>query len=250
MAKRSSQKRRFALITGAAGGIGTALVRGFADAGYSVIATDIKPVKDARHFIKQDLEALSDDRVARAFQQQVAEIVDDGHLAALVNNAALQIVKPVKEVTTAEFARSLAINTTAPFALVRMLLPELERAGGSVVNISSIHGALTKPHFVAYATTKAALTGLTRALAVELGARVRINAIAPAAIATPMLEAGFVGRGAARRSLADMHPVGRVGDPAEVASLAVFLASDQARFINGAIVELDGGISSRLHDPS
>jgi NAD(P)-dependent dehydrogenase (short-subunit alcohol dehydrogenase family) len=118
-----------------------------------------------------------------------------------------------------------------------------------VINIGSIHARRTKPEFVAYATSKGALETLTRALAVELGSRARVNAISPAAIDTPMLRAGFEGQTQNYEALAQCHPAGRIGTPVELAELALFLASDSALFQNGSIVDFSGGNSGRLHDP-
>jgi NAD(P)-dependent dehydrogenase (short-subunit alcohol dehydrogenase family) len=109
---------------------------------------------------------------------------------------------------------------------------------------------LTKPNFSAYATSKSALEGLTRALAVELGSSVRVNAIAPAAIETPMLQAGFEGNPDGLTQLANHHPSGRLGQAGEVAQLAHFIAQFPSRFLNGAVLGLDGGIAARLHDPA
>lgn len=130
------------------------------------------------------------------------------------------------------------------------MLPQLEQARGSVINISSIHARLTKAHFVAYATSKAALSGMTRAMAVDLGGRVRVNAIEPAAIATDMLKAGFAGQPEQFALLEACHPQGRIGTPAEVAALALAIADGELRFLHGACVAMDGGISGRLHDPA
>ncbi|HNC04229.1 MAG TPA: SDR family oxidoreductase, partial [Agitococcus sp.] len=156
---------------------------------------------------------------------------------------------PVEQLTLESFQISQNVNVTAPFLLIKALLPELEKVKGSIINIASIHAQLTKPEFVAYATSKSALVGLTQALAVEVGARVRVNAISPAAIATPMLQAGFEGNAAAYTALKSHHPCGDIGVPEEVANLAVFLASNQARFINGANISINGAIGARLHDP-
>ena len=244
----------YALITGVCGGIGSALAHAFSEAGYRVIGTDVAPRPDqlrVDHFLSADLAVLADSTAAtEEFAGLVRDIVSDGQLAVLVNNAAVQIVKPLTDLSQEEFVKTLAVNVVLPFVLVRALLPELAKAGGSIVNISSIHASLSKPGFVAYATSKAALSGLTRALGVEIGAQVRVNAIAPAAIETPLLQAGFSGRKHDYDSLAGMHPVGRIGRPGEVADLAVFLASERAQFINGAVFEIDGGIGSRLHDPA
>ena len=251
----------FALITGAAGGLGQALCRRFEEAGYRVIGLDrVHGAARCEAFVEADLEAMC------ASPEGLASVLDrirgplsttnkqDGGpvkpgLAVLVNNAACQVLGPVEALSVADWQRSLCVNLLAPFLLTQGLLPELMRARGSVINITSVHAKVTKPGFCCYATSKAALEGMTRSMATELGTRVRVNAIAPAAIATPMLEAGFAGRGEARRQLGEMHPVGRIGQPEEVAECALFLASPRAGFINGAVLRADGGISSRLHDP-
>ena len=134
--------------------------------------------------------------------------------------------------------------------MVQTFLSRLEEARGAVVNIGSIHATQTKPRFVAYSTSKAAIAGLTRALAVDLGGRLRVNAIHPAAIRTPMLEAGFAGQSEDRRLLDTFHPAGRIGEPEEVARLAVFLASESSGFLTGSCFGLDGALSARLHDPA
>jgi NAD(P)-dependent dehydrogenase (short-subunit alcohol dehydrogenase family) len=125
----------------------------------------------------------------------------------------------------------------------------LEVAAGAVVNIASIHATLTKPEFVAYATSKAALVGMTRDMAVELGKRVRVNAICPGAIDTDMLRAGFEGKEHEFRLLEKAHPTGSIGTPDDVAKLAVFLASPNNAFFTGGVYSIDGAIGARLHDP-
>jgi NAD(P)-dependent dehydrogenase (short-subunit alcohol dehydrogenase family) len=169
-------------------------------------------------------------------------------LTCLVNNAAFQVMAPVNELTASDWQESMNINVTAPFLLVQALLPLLEAARGSVINTTSVHAKLTKPNFVAYATTKAALEGLTRALAVETGSRVRVNAIAPAAIATSMLRGGL-SDDVGLNSLANFHPTQTIGGVEDVAEIAVCLAHRKNNFLNGAVVGLDGGIGARLHDP-
>jgi len=239
-----------ALITGAAGGIGRALCEGFRQAGYRVIATDQLAQSAGSVNIALDLGRLVADLGYRS--QGVAAIVaalDGDGLDVLVNNAAIQLLGPVTELTIESFRLSQDVNVIAPFLLIQALLAALETAGGNVINIGSIHGRLTKPGFAAYATSKAALHGLTQALAVEIGARVRVNTIAPAAITTPMLLAGFADNPHGLAALKTYHPSGDIGRPAEVAQLALFLASDHARFINGGMFNVDGGIGSRLHDP-
>lgn len=239
-----------ALITGATGGIGRALCSVFRADGYYVIATDRALPDQGNINIAIDLAELVLDAEYRQNKlAQIAKALSASGLNVLVNNAALQVIAPVERLSLDSFRRSQDINVTAPFLLTQALLGRLEQARGSVINIASIHARLTKPEFVAYATSKTALLGLTQALAVELGARVRVNAISPAAIATDMLKAGFEGRPEAYAELEAHHPSGRVGTPDEVAKVALFLASDQACFINGANIGIDGAIAARLHDP-
>lgn len=244
---------KVAIITGAAGGIGRALCDAFTTDGYGVIAVDIRrpdPLGRTTTYVELDLDRYCcEPEYRRTADAHLRDAVADRSVAALINNAAVQILKPTDALTTEDWSSTLNVNLLAPFLITQALLKELEAAAGAVVNISSIHAKQTKPEFVAYATSKAALNGLTRSLAVDLGGRVRINAICPAAIATPMLVEGFAGREAALDQLGKMHPAGRIGEPKEVAALALFLASDAARFITGAEIMLDGGIHTRLHDP-
>ena len=224
-----------ALVTGAAGGIGRAIANRLASDGYQVMALD----KD-----DLDLAQVARDGVPATLRERIGERLD-----VLVNNAAVQHLAGTSAITPEAWADTLAVNLTAPFRLVQDLLPALNAAHGRVVNITSIHARLTKPGFAAYATSKAALEGLTRALAVDLAPAVRVNAVAPAAVETPMLRAGFEGRPDALAKLASYHPAGRLGRPEEIADAVAFLASPSCGFATGATLEITGGIGARLHDP-
>jgi NAD(P)-dependent dehydrogenase (short-subunit alcohol dehydrogenase family) len=241
-----------AVITGCAGGIGSALCRVFRGAGYRIVGLDIRNAgPDCDAYVQTDLERLCiDEEYRRDLTTRIVAAVAGAELHVLLNNAAVQILGGSDELTAAEWRRTLDVNLLAPFLLTQGLLAQLEATRGSVINISSIHAFLTKPGFVAYATSKAALTGLTRSMAVDLGARVRVNAICPAAVATPMLLEGFKGNQAGLEALAIMHPSGRIGTPDEVANVALFLASPAAGFISGSVLWVDGGIGGRLHDPA
>jgi len=243
---------RAAVVTGAQGGIGVALCKAFKEAGYYTVGIDIseadQDICDAA--IRADLNAAAEDAErGRRLLDEVRTAVGERDLAVLVNNAAVQILKASDELALAEFRESLNVNLLAPFILSQGLLDLLEASSGAIINIGSIHARLTKPGFVAYATSKAALEGMTRAMAVDLGSKVRVNAIAPAAIETEMLKAGFEGDQGGYDALMECHPVGRIGEVSEVAEAALFLASDRAGFINGSVFSIDGGISARLHDP-
>ncbi len=244
---------RTVLITGATGGIGEALCAEFSNRGYFVIATDKTEPKNKLNcnvFIRFDLEeACQSPQALKNFVAEVRKHLKNGELHTLVNNAALQILAPTAQIATDDWSRTLNVNLTAPFLLIQSFLDELASADGSVVNVASIHAKATKPGFVAYATSKAALVGLTQALAVDLGSKVRVNAISPAATATSMLLAGFEGKDNLYKDLKDMHPIKRIAEPVEVAQAAVYLASSEASFITGATLDVDGGIRVRLHDP-
>lgn len=245
-------QRRAALITGLAGGIGGALGRVFREAGYRVVGLGRSSPGDdvCDAFVEADLAVLGrDESATAALWPRVEAALEGATLAVLVNNAAVQHLGGAGELSWSQWQDTLAVNLSAPFALARACLPALRDARGCIVNIGSVHAQSTKPGFAAYATSKAALHGLTRALAVDLGPEVRVVALAPAAIDTPMLRAGFEGRPEAFAALEAVHPAGRIGAPDEVARAALFLASPDAGFITGAVLWQDGGVLSRLHDP-
>jgi len=247
-----SNKKKTAIITGAAGGIGRAMVRIFGEAGYRVLATDLmdKPLDlNCEVYVPADLALYATDesyarKIDTVFRNQI-----DCRLDVLINNAAIQILGCTDSLTRQDWQTTLSVNTLAPFLLAQSLLPLLEKTKGNIINIGSIHSRLTKKKFVAYATSKAALSGMTRAMSVDLGSRIRVNAIEPAAIETAMLLEGFKEQPDLYMELSSCHPVNRIGFPEEVALTALFLASDAASFIHGACVRLDGGISNCLHDP-
>ena len=248
-------KNKFVIITGTNGGIGSALVKVYKNAGYKVIGIDKSKSKSntlVDYFIKIDLVSiLFNSEKSNLFISDLNKIISRGCLDTLVNNAAIQILNPINKLSVSDFTLSLNTNTTIPFYLVKNLYGLLKKSkNASVVNISSIHSKLTKPNFIAYATSKSALTGLTKAMAIEFGNDIRVNSISPAAISTNMLKEGFVGKTDLFKQLNKMHPVGRIGEAYEVAELSLFLSSDKAKFINGANFEIDGGISSRLYDPA
>jgi NAD(P)-dependent dehydrogenase (short-subunit alcohol dehydrogenase family) len=249
-----SDAARYAVVTGAAGGIGRAIVKEFHAAGFRVIATDRQPKPDGMecaHFIQVDVaQTVSDATCAAEVFGQIRELVDDCGLKALINNAAVQILGGVRQLTREDWRQTLDVNLVAPFVWTQGLLNELQQARGSVVNVSSIHARLTKRNFVAYATSKAALSGMTRAMAVDLGGMIRVNAIEPAAIETDMLKAGFAGKEAEYDRLQQFHPQGRIGRTGEVAACALAIVDGRVDFLHGACITLDGGIGGCLLDPA
>lgn len=242
-----------AIVTGAAGAIGNAICARLSRAGYHVVGLDIKAPAEATSaaFVEFDLSRLAHQAEERdECRQRLREAVgSERQLKLLVNNAATQRLGATSEVSFSDWQSSLDVNVTAPFVLSQMLLDPLAEAKGVIVNIGSIHARLTKPGFVAYATTKAALEGLTRALAVDVGDRVRVNAISPAAVDTPMLRAGFTEQSTEFEDLSECHPTGRIAGSNEIAEIVLWLAEGDAVCINGSSLSADGGIGVRLHDP-
>ena len=237
------------LITGVLGGIGSALAIAFREKDFYVYGMDIQEdhQNNCDQFIQFDLnEFVSNDAYrnewTQFFQKNIAE------LDVLINNAAVQILGSLGDIKLPEWQETINVNLTGPMLLSQAFLKPLQNSSGCIINIGSIHQQLTKPNFVSYATSKSALIGLTKALAVDLEGKVRVNAISPAAIETAMLRAGFDNDESAIDELRKIHPVQRIGYPRDVAKLALFLASENTGFIHGANLQLDGGISSVLKD--
>lgn len=250
----NSPSSKFALITGAAGGIGRALVDVFSASGYRVIATDIVEQPDdlkCAFYIKADLEkTVEDEKYANHIFSLIRDHLDNQCLNVLINNAAIQILGSVEKLSRLDWQQTLNTNLVAPFIWTQAFLDDLENNKGNVVNISSIHANLSKKNFVAYATSKAALSSLTRNMAIDLGNKVRINAIEPAAIETDMLKTGFEEKIELYQQLKSYHPQNRIGKPEEVAKLALALTSNDMPFLHGSVIKLDGGIGGCLHDPN
>ena len=241
------------LVTGAAGGIGRALVDVFQRAGYAVIATDLcaRPADlPCTQYLQADLgRTVDEEAYAAEIFSIISQWLPPEGLKALINNAAVQVLGGVDALSRQDWAQTLNVNLMAPFVWTQALLQPLEIAQGSVVNISSIHARLTKKGFVAYATSKAALSGMTRAMAVDLQDRVRVNAIEPAAVGTEMLKAGFKHAPESYKQLENCHPQLRVAEPQEVARLAHAIVEGGALFLHGSCIDMSGGIGARLYDP-
>lgn len=243
------------LITGAGGGIGRACIHRFSGQGWRVVGVDRSDFGEGfpanGRFIKADIS--QPESVEMIFRQ-----AKEFHptLDALVNNAAVQVAKPLVETTVAEWDAVMASNLRSVFLFVKLAHPLMSAAGGgAIVNVSSVHAVQTSANIAAYAASKGGLLALTRALAIEFAPdNIRVNAILPGAVDTPMLRAGL-GRGHAGRgniqerldNLAKKTVNGRVGTPAEIANAIYFLADDeQSSFMTGQAMIVDGGATARL----
>jgi NAD(P)-dependent dehydrogenase (short-subunit alcohol dehydrogenase family) len=242
------------LITGAAGGIGRATVALFTQKGWSVIGVDRSEFGPG--FPESGLFVQSD--ISRAEAMEV--IFEKAHqftdsLDALVNNAAVQVAKPITETTVEEWDAVMASNLRSVFLAVKLAYPLLKPKGGAVVNISSVHAIQTSMNIAAYAASKGGLLALTRAMAIEFATdNIRVNAILPGAVDTPMLRAGLdrghVGQGNVQErldNLARKTVSGKVGKPEEIAHAIYFLAdNEQSSFMTGQALVVDGGATARL----
>ena len=240
------------MISGASGGIGSSLCEAFRNRGFFVIATD-KIKKDCCYdeFIEMDLISyVNDHSTHQNFNNLINNILVDKPLVGLINNAAVQILDHLKDLKIEDFQKSIDINVKAPLLLTKDLISYLKKSKGTIINIGSIHSDLTKENFLSYAVSKSALKGLTQSLSIDLGPfEVTANLIQPAATRTTMLESGFKENKEALEQLEAFHPLGRIASPEEISKIALFLVENRESFINGAVIQVDGGISNRLHDP-
>ena len=240
------------LITGSNGSIGKDLCKTIKKNGYKVIATDI--LSDSNNieynFIEANLiDIVNDEFKMQIFSKRVRDALGKDNLYGIINNAALQINKSFETLTMQDWKNTMDVNFYAPLVLSKLFLDELSTSRGTVINISSIHSSLTKKGFSAYATSKAALSGLTKSMSVELGSKIRVNAVEPAAIETLMLKEGFKDSPKNFAKLSDYHPTGFIGKPHDVSQAVLFLLNPLNKFLNGSIIELSGGINNCLHDP-
>lgn len=242
-----ADEQRIMLLTGASRGIGHATVKLFQERGWRILTVSRQPFDPACAWpaaraahIQADLADLS---AIDALAAEVRSRLPHARLHALVNNAGISPKNPdggrlgVLDTDAHAWTQVLNVNLVSTALLVRALVPELEAARGSIVNVTSIVGSRVHPFAgVAYAASKAGLAALTREIASELGARnVRCNAIAPGEIKTAILSPGT------DALVARSVPMGRLGEPREVAETIHFLCSDASSYINGAEIHISGG---------
>ena len=242
---------KVALVTGAGSGIGAAIARRFAGEGAAVAINYLGHEEDARELEREltdagaravALEGDVSDRAA--VEALVAATVERlGGLHVLVNNAGIEGRKPILEVDDDTWAKTLAVDLTGPFLCLQTAGRHMAGSGGgAVVNISSVHEDLPFPGFTPYAVAKGGLRMLMRNAALELvGEGIRVNNVAPGAIATPINQETMDDPDK-RRTLEQVVPMQRMGDPEEVAEVALFLASDRSAYVTGSTYYVDGGM--------
>ena len=241
---------RVAIVTGAAGGIGMACVRRLLQDGASVLLADLQPDRlqaaqaglarefDATRIATAVCDVAHEDQVQAAADAAIAQFQG---WDIVVNNAGLMIFKPLEEQTGEDWQRILGVDLLGAFYFMKQAFLKMRR-GGAVVNVASVHAIETEPLVAPYAAAKAALLSLTRSGSIEGRAKgIRVNAVVPGAVDTPMLW-----NNPNVKSGAEVIDKADVGSAADLAAAIVFLAGDDARFVDGAALNVDGGRLARL----
>jgi NAD(P)-dependent dehydrogenase (short-subunit alcohol dehydrogenase family) len=250
-------KNRMAVVTGAGSGIGKAIAEGFAREGARLTLVDIDAIRAeaAAAGIRQhggDAVAFVADVSSPASVESLAEFViaKFGTVDILVNDAAIQVNKTVEDTSPDEWNRQMAVNVGGVFLCSRAFLPALRQSRGVIINLSSVNAFFAEPGCAGYCATKAAILGLTKAMAIDHGREgIRVHAICPGYIDAGLAQGYFESQpdpARARVEAGALHALGRIGRPEEVARAAVFLASGAASFMTGAPLIVDGGFSAGL----
>jgi glucose 1-dehydrogenase len=233
-------QNKVCIVTGGASGIGNAICQRFAVEGAKVVIIDIQDLGQQAAdeltaqgteamFIKADISVYAQVETAVSKVMQAWQKID-----VLVNNAAIMTFKPITELSEAEWDKVMNVNIKSVFMLCKLCLPHIN--GGSIVNISSVHYHETTPNVIPYAASKGAMEAFTRGMSREYPAeKVRVNCVAPGAVDTPMLWSNpNIQSGAERIE-------GNIGKPEDIAAAVNFIASDEANYINGSSLHVDGG---------
>ena len=223
-ALRMNFKDKIAVVTGGAQGIGRCIAEEFQQAGAHVCVIDKQP---GNHYVGD----IADKQVLERFAREVID--KHGHIDYLINNA-LPLMKGIDDCSYEEFQYALSVGVTAPFYLAKLFSPYFAE-GAAIVNISSSRDRMSQPQTESYTAAKGGIAALTHALAVSLSGRVRVNSISPGWIDTS--GSVYVGPDATQQ------PVGRVGNPMDIANMVLFLCSDKAGFITGENICIDGGMT-------
>ena len=243
---------RLALVTGAGSGIGRGIARELARQGAAVavhyatsaegaaeVCREIVSSGGRAHAVRGDLAGIPDCR--RVVDEAAAAL---GGLDVLVNNSGITRTRDPERLSDAEYDELFDVNVRAAYFCAQQAISHLERRGGAIVSVSSIHGGAGSPGHAAYAATKGALNAFTRALAIDLAPkRIRVNAVAPGLIEVARY---FEMPGYSRERTGRLVPWGRMGEPADVARVVAFLVSDAAEYVTGQLLYVDGGINARM----
>ena len=234
-----------ALITGGGSGIGAAICQEFARAGARILVGDIDA--DAAERVRDTLPNAASIKIDVSSIEEVKRIASSiDHLDILVNNAGIGLVGDIERTAPDDFDRVLRVNVNSVYYMTQAFLPYLLRNRGSIVNIASVAGLVGIKQRFAYCASKGAVVAMTRQLSVDYPQELRVNCICPGTIDSPFV-AGYLAKyhpgeeDVMREHLKARQPVGRLGRPDEVASLARYMCSPEADFMQGAVLSLDGG---------
>jgi meso-butanediol dehydrogenase/(S,S)-butanediol dehydrogenase/diacetyl reductase len=245
---------RTIIVTGAASGIGLGVARRFSSEGANVVMCDVheRELKDAASSLPGDrtLALRCDVSDARAVDQLVAAAVERfGALHVMVNNAGVAPEGSVTEVSLDDWKKAIDTDLSGVFHGCRSALPELLKTQGCIVNTASVSGLAADWGLSAYNAAKGGVVNLTRSIALDFGAKgVRANAVCPSLTRTGMTE-DMMGDEALIAKFMERMPIGRVAEPADIAAVVAFLASDDARFVNGVNLPVDGGVMASNGQP-
>lgn len=235
-----------AIVTGGSRGIGRAIVDRLLTEGYAVTTCGRgkRPVD-----LAGDVLWVTADVAQTAEAEKLIAAARDafGPLSLLVNNAGVQVEKTVADSDDADWDLVMNVNCKGVFNMCRAALVDMSDHGGNIINIGSISGMVADPSMALYNASKAFVHGLTRSIAVDHGPKVRCNAIRPGWIMTDMADEAFALASDPQRAMADAlarHPVGRFGEPEDIANMVAWLASDQAAYVTGACLTVDGGMTA------
>jgi hypothetical protein len=250
-------KGRAAIVTGAGKGIGWGIAKVFVEEGAKVVVVDWdeesgkKTAKELHDgggdtlFVKCD---VSDEQQVKAMYEKAVQAYGD--IDVLVNNAGVGVYKSFMDATMADWDRALSINLKGQILCSRSVVPQMQKRGkGAIVNISSVHAFQTVNGVAPYATSKGGVFALTHAMAIDLAPIIRVNAIAPGWIYTPLIQSifdSYADPAAQRKEIERRALMKRIGVPEEIGHAAAFLASDEASFITGVQLFVDGGLTAQL----
>ena len=243
---------RTAIVTGSSSGIGRAVALRLARAGWSLVLhglnddDDLHSVEAEVASLGQSATALAGDVLDPAVPEALVELAAEGHggIDAVVSNAGSGLTKEFTDISASEWTDLLQMHLGAATGLCRAAHPHLKESKGSVVNISSVAASRGLPGRVGYGSAKAAVEGFTLNLACEWAPQgIRVNAVAPGTITTPLVERNFALGLLDREAVLERTPMRRLGDPDEVAAVVVFLVSDDASYMTGQTLHVDGGWS-------
>jgi len=249
--------KKVVIVTGGAWGIGRAVVRHFAGREYAAAIADIDSERGkvleaaVRNEGGSSLFILTDVTHEQSVRGMVERVLSElGHIDVLCNNAGIEICRAVHEYSTADWDRVLNTNLRGAFLCAKYALPSLRSSRGSIVNVASIQAFVSERDMSAYAASKAGLLALTRGMAVEYARDgVRVNAVCPGAVNTGLMQTYLASHDdpqAKVQSMSEAIPLGRIGQPEDIASVVWFLASPEASYVTGAFLVVDGGVLAKV----